>query len=185
MIIVIEGIPGSGKTSLQKHLSKELGLFSIPEVLIKKQTKNIPNARMQQQKWFWENDMRKIELALKKKKAVLDRNYVSTLGYNWSIPDNEPLYKKLLNLYIKNINKIKKPDCYIYLDVPVKLSLKRKNRLNSKTDEWTDKKFLINYKKFYNFFFSSLEKEIQIIRVDASLPMKDIIIYTIKRLKQL
>jgi thymidylate kinase len=87
MIIVIEGIPGAGKTTVTSKLEQELGAVIIPEI-IEAKIDYTKLSVIEEEEFFLKNDIKKSKLAErahgKNEIIVIDRHYVSTLAYNYA-----------------------------------------------------------------------------------------------------
>ncbi|MCW5197779.1 dTMP kinase [Buchnera aphidicola] len=172
--IVIEGLEGSGKTTACKIIKNFLFLNNIKKVIIVRQPgstsisekirKIIKNnnkkeklnkfselfllysARIQLMKNI-------IKPALKKGKWIIsDRHNLSSIAYQGGGRGIDQSLIKILN---NIINKISKPDLTIFLDVKLKIGLKRAFlRSNFDRIEQQSKNFFLKVKKYYLKFLS-------------------------------
>jgi len=145
-LVIFEGLPGTGKTTLIHQLSKELNLPKIEEILDQNLDKISPKkTRGFSQKFFFHSDRLKYSLAKKtdKKKIVLiDRGIFSTWAYNICLNDKNILRQAENNA--KSIIKKYGSDCiYVYIKISAKLSLIRKTKkANDPLDTWSFKENL-------------------------------------------
>jgi dTMP kinase len=151
MFIVVEGIDGSGKTTLAKFLAEK-----IPNsVLLKEDTK-----RLEAMKQFPEiaymlfenfciervNYSKYIDKLLNAGYVVIsDRYYPSTICYQLESCENVDC-KKLVDIYNKYSPQWRKPDLVLIPSVPFAICLKR---IRARGEE-VDVKFLRKVKKCYN-----------------------------------
>ncbi len=179
MLIAIEGIDGSGKTTVAKYLRDKLGEMGYPVVLLREPTdsewgkklKNTYNSRLtpeeeldlflKDRKFDAENN---IIPALKDNKIVImDRYYFSTIAYQGATGFDLD--------YLRKINEeiAPKPDLLFILDLPPEKGISRIIKRGDQPNEFEN----INYLKRVREIFLSIEDA---IIIDAS---KDI--ETIKR----
>lgn len=162
MIIVLEGMPGSGKTTISELLKKKYSFGKVPQIIFRKQ-KTMDNNPYHQNPYFISEEL-KCHLARKLEKThpcvVMDRNYISSLAFNYAVNDKEhhSSFQLSLQWYIDNINsKLIYPTKYIYLKTPLKYCFSRKGRQPDIKSPWTDPKSLKKMKYFYENIFPLME----------------------------
>lgn len=159
-LVVLEGLPGSGKTSHLKYLSQH-SYKTIKEISLK-----IP--KRIDEKFFLQNDLEKYRKVPSRGLVIMDRNYVSTLSYNFSrLLDGDFTFFRVLKWYLfsRSHGFIWQPYYYIYIRTPVAHSLKRKKRATAHKI-WADPVKLRMMELFYNTFFLLIERRVK--RIDGS-----------------
>ncbi len=159
-LIVLEGLPGSGKTSHLKYLSRRSDKV-IHEIQLK-----VPKKASEE--FFLQNDLEKYRKVPQKGLIIMDRNYVSTLSYNFSkLLDLDFTFFKVLGWYLssKNQGLMWQPSFYIYIKTPVSRSLKRKKRA-APHEIWSNPAKLKMMRFFYDAFFLLMERRVK--RIDGS-----------------
>jgi len=162
MLIVIEGIDGSGKTFIAQKLVKYLENKGYKVFLTKEPTegptgKLIKNLLESEHKIdeIWGKIMallfaadryyHQIEISQKEKEGYIiisDRYYHSTFAYQLSYPNMD------INWVMEMHKYLKKPDYVFILDVPVEIALERiKNR--EKKNIYENKEFLEKIRERY------------------------------------
>lgn len=82
-IIILEGLPGVGKSSILEHLKSEQ--FTCIDEILDGNARKIQNGTVEHQDYFLRNDTLKVERALMSQGVVIiDRGPLSTLAYNLS-----------------------------------------------------------------------------------------------------
>ncbi len=168
MIIVVEGLPGCGKTTLinmLKKLKKRLNIISET----KEPASLLNKSFLEKQKFFLQNDFKKMENAPKGAINLFDRGYLSTLAFTYSwlkfFNKTKEDYNVIFNLY-KRFSL--KPSMYIMIDCSVKRSIKNQILRDSSLHPfWGNKIFIKNIKHYYEYFFNNIEKDVPIVRIDS------------------
>lgn len=162
-IFIFEGLPGSGKTSLIRDLSKDLGCFKVGEIIDTMGKEISPKIKgLSGQSFFFDNDFRKYSLAQKMSSqgacVLMDRGYLSTIAYNLCFKD-EGHRRKILILEKDLKKKYSSRDFfYIYLALGVDISLKRKKILKGNENNlWSFRENLITISNFYESRMSKLK----------------------------
>ena len=176
--IVVEGLPGCGKTSITKHISKSFGLFYFPEHVFPDQLLGSMREKLEDSEeiylYHWETKS-KLQKMLNCG-FVSDRNHLTTLAYNYAKSKfkKDARYFNNVFLWYKKVIKnglLIEPDCYILLNIPPNFCNIRKNRVEGKL-LWSKVKMLNCSLEFYSNFeeiiFSNLVRKPLVFRVDAT-----------------
>jgi thymidylate kinase len=161
-LVVLEGLPGSGKTSLLDLLRHEF--FCVPEIL--------PSfSGATRQKDFLRHDFAKLRAGRASGIAALvDRGYASTLAWNYArlVIDGAIDYYDLLGYASKCWGRPEhRPDLYIIIDVDPATSLARKNRPVVEGDLWTRQEYLAASSLFYEHYFTVVEPQVPCLRISG------------------
>ncbi len=182
-IIIFEGLPGSGKTTLINQLSEEFEISKVGEIIDKRfheispeKSKGLP------QNFFLQSDKLKYFSAKKlskNKPCLVDRGIFSTIAYNLCIKNKTKLSKKDYRPILKKYDL----DCiYVYIKISSELSIKRKNKkMNEVLDLWSFKKNLKKINKFYDETFSKMDN---VIIFEGSIEYDSLYNQIKKRLKE-
>lgn len=180
-VYVLEGLPGSGKTSIANRLTARKNLLVLPQILPKEpkfdQTMPI-NFYLKSE----ELKTQKIEAAYKQN-YILDRYYVSTMAFYWARDELKGTkeYLKVFNWYKKSMEngKIVKPFVTFLIKTPIGESLKRKNRRpsNDLKNLWLNKKFLALVNDYYDYFYQAIEPRSTLVILDGLLPLERSFLY--------
>jgi len=196
MLIILEGLPGSGKTTLAKRLSRKLKGVLIPQIILRfpRNYKNFSISK--KERFFMKNDLEKYKKASKalknKQWVIMDRGIFSTLAYNYALTRLKKgnTYESVLNWYKKYEKNFTAPQIIFLLKVSLKTSLRRKNRLLSKTFVrnllWTNINFLKELEIFYQNLLPKLGKRnIKIIRINANQSLKKVLQNILKKIRNI
>lgn len=145
-LLVLEGLPGAGKTTLKNLFGNEPDYEVVDQIL--------PNDPQDDKDltvdYILNSDELKTSIFGKSQKSnvILDRYYVSTLAYNWSYDQifKTNTYEKVLKWYKACLKerKLIKPFCTFFIKVPIEYAFMRKNRQPDKkaTNPWIRRDFL-------------------------------------------
>lgn len=172
MIVYVEGIPASGKTSVIQALSTQYSAIvaGIPEYIDAALGKQAETSH--DQGYFMRNDELKWLSAIKSSKKInlVDRGHLSTLIYNLAEYKFNN-YTKGLDAYVwyKNIvlknNRL--PNRYILLRNTPSISLSRRKELYDSRNMW-DKEEVLDYcNRMYLELISEFESQIPITVIET------------------
>lgn len=178
MLIILEGLPGVGKTTIAKKLAKKFKGILILQIFTKFPQNYINFPPDKKERFFMKNDLEKYKKAsevLKRKELVImDRGVFSTLVYNYAFTQFKKtnIYEKILNWYKKNKNTFNLPQIIFLLETSIENSLKRKGRLIPKKSEknslWVNPYFLKKMEIFYkDELIKFKNRNIQIIKINS------------------
>ena len=183
MLIILEGLPGAGKTTLGKRLARKFGGVLIPQIILPFPKNYKQLASYAKEQFFMKNDLQKYKKArqcLKNKKLVImDRGIFSTIAYNYALTrlKQSNTYKKVMEFYKKNRKIFNLPQIIVYLNVSILNSLRRKKRLPPKKTEeaslWVNPYFLKEMKNFYHKFLPKFKnRNIHIMAINSIKPLE-------------
>lgn len=185
--IVLEGLDGSGKSSLAKALANQGDsvffeptrstaegleirgiLSSEPEITVEINRTLLKLFRIDRL-WNLENQ---IKPGLKNGRVVLDRYFFSTAAYQGLDQEH------CLNIVEEYLNdkEVLQPDLVLYLDVSVEQSLSRLSTRNTTRDVYEKKENLEKIKKNYMNIWQRFAPEINLRVIDASKTMSEILV---------
>jgi thymidylate kinase len=169
LIFTLEGIPGSGKTSILDSC-RDREIECIDQIL------PVEPKSEQPVEYFLESEELKTLSVLQsnRKISLLDRYYVSTLAYYWASDKitGSCIYSKVLSWYQKAINSgaIIKPFTVFLIHTPIDKSFIRKNRqadINS-GNMWLSPDFLNYCEEYNNYFYTHIEPHTNTVSIDGS-----------------
>ncbi len=172
MIVVCEGLSCCGKTTLIEGCSVS-GVVAVR----KKLPRYIENPRVE---LFLQHDESKLHAAMEAsstgKMALVDRGYLSTLVFYSAMADITPnfspwlVYRWLLQSLGASFFR---PDHYIFIDIPVALSLERALKvrpLDDKANVWLQAPNRVLY--WYERLFATIEHGVPVHSLDATQPVE-------------
>lgn len=179
MLIILEGLPGAGKTTFARKLARKFKGILIPQIIMKFPQNYINFPGGKKERFFMKNDLEKYKKAsgaLKRKKiAIMDRGVFSTLAYNYASTQFKKtnIYEKILNWYKKNKNTFELPQIIFLLETSVENSLKRKRRSIPKRSEknllWTSPYFLKKMEIFYKNWLNKFKNiSVRIVKINSN-----------------
>lgn len=170
-VIVLEGLPGAGKSTILRMLEKDYHCVS--------ELSNSDQLVDTSESDYMSYDLAKIKSARNSGKlAFVDRGYPSTLAWNHAlmVVNGESEYYSLLSrLEVAKREGHVSPDLYVYLTISPELSLSRKLRKASQADIWTQKKYLEVTAKYYPAYFYAIEPDVPLVTIDGTLAIEEII----------
>jgi len=192
-VIVFEGLPGTGKTTISQIIAKKLNFIYFPEhIFIKKlfllnNILNYDSAKIYLTHW----EVKYKISNLFKKPVIFDRNHLTALSYNYAkskILKDKRYFDEVIKWYNSKIkrNIIKEPDLYFILDIPPKLCNLRKGREEKENELWSQLKALRHSRYFYKNFELILKidkRKTKIIYLDSRRPLDQLIKNILKYIK--
>jgi thymidylate kinase len=170
MIVVFEGLPGCGKSSIARDVAKKIqNCIVMPEVSELAAAKGFEvadRASIGTETWFltqyYTRGTEAKRLRAEGKTVIEDRNYASSLAFGFAnfVASNNPSIFMHFPSYIVNkaVGTLVEPDAYIFFKIPVSESVKRQDsREELKTGNVA---VLKDCARFYRVFFTILEPEV-------------------------
>lgn len=170
MIIVLEGITCSGKTTYFELLKKDYPEFVfMPEVATILARKGYEIAERTSEETekkiieaYIENHIEAVEQSKKGKICVFDRNYISALTYSYVRWIQSGFTDGIIKMQAEKIQELKKeydaPDYYIHLMVGASTAVSRTYKRNDPSIATNlDPTFLTLMEKFYSQIMHNLE----------------------------
>lgn len=194
-LVVLEGISGAGKTTLAKLLKQRENNVDTVNIKISKLLENVEINNYidySNTKYYLllENLKTIIFEDSKKDFVIYERYYLSSLAHAYAMSKMNGMkknYEDILKWYKTNIgDKIVKPDVYILLEIPTKLSIDRiKNRDDNTivNDVWIDTEYMEICENYKLKFINKYEKEVPVYRIDGTQKIEKIYNEVIKILK--
>lgn len=183
-LIVFEGLPGSGKTSVLKAVGSQLAgsVVIIPELLtpIDPLTEDDFHA-------FLANDENKYSRFLSgTTHAVMDRGYPSTLNWDYVLLQEGKLnhYDEKIRWYFKEISKkLIFPTAYFYFSIAIETSMARKRLPDRGNLSWSRPDYLAIAANYYLRFFSTVEPQVPVVFIDANDALEEVISRVIDKME--
>jgi len=169
-IIVLEGLPASGKTTLANYLVQKYQFSKINESLGRLSEKNITD---DQEEIFLETLEKYQKAARSIKTCMIDRGVPSMICWDFCA---EKLgyaknYQEKVTWVEEAIQKgeLYEPDLYVYIGIDPEDSLKRRERPQTDIDVWSGYKGMAYAKLFYDDYFSSKSN---VVNIDGTLDIE-------------
>ncbi|WP_337861215.1 dTMP kinase, partial [Ferroplasma sp.] len=193
MFITVEGIDGSGKTTLVNSLKAKLDMFHFTREPTDKfefaKLKTLSNQYNSFYNFFlFTYDRLEHQEEINQYEYVLcDRYIVSSIAYEGPMLEKFFGSKEETIKWMMNVSKMLKiPDAIIYLDVSLPVALKRikdgRKGLNFRGKQLSkleDPDNLDTIKKYYDYFFDRIDifvqKEVKILKIDANQSQSNVI----------
>ena len=175
--VVIEGLPGAGKTELAKQLAASLKLPLIPEFVV---FEGDLWKQFELKKPFYRaNDELKESVAsyLEEPLVIFDRHYPGTLAFAHALdatpgiePPDAENYESELQWYRQCLrdHRLSTPDCVLILDIDPLTSLRRQPRAKAFDPAFGNVEFLNALRTYYRSFYATIESNVQMHWIDAS-----------------
>jgi thymidylate kinase len=199
IIIVFEGLPGCGKSSIAKEVEKNISniviMPELSEIAALKGFEVADRASIGTETWFltqyYTRGTEAKRLKEEGKTIIMDRNYASSLAFGFAnfVASNNPSLFMHFPSYIVNkaAGTLVKPDAYIFFKIPVSESVKRMDSREDLKEELRTNsvQVLQDCERFYKAFFTILEPEVPFYEVDATKPKKAVLADVLRILEEL
>lgn len=172
-ILVLEGVPASGKTSLANLLRDDYGALKVNE------STGRPARHSGNQRAIFQETVERYSWARESSGlVVIDRGYPSLLAWDYCRERTEYEFeysRKLLWIRAALADgSLFEPFQYVYLRVTVKTSFQRRPRPHLQSDAWSDQRGVRLCIEYYNRFFSRPAQQSRTISVDGNQSTKRI-----------
>jgi len=199
MIIVFEGLPGCGKSSIAREVVKKVQncviMPEVSELAASKGFEVADRASIGTETWFltqyYTRGTEAKRLREEGKTVIEDRNYASSLAFGFAnfVASNNPSIFMHFPSYIVNkaVGTLVKPDAYIFFKIPVSESVKRQDSREELREELrtSDINVLRDCERFYRVFFTILEPEVLLYEIDATRPKESVLEDVLRILEEL
>ncbi len=189
LIVAFEGLPGCGKSSIAREVAERLqGCVVQPEVSETAAQGGFEVAdrtSIGTESWFltqYHTRGKEAEgLRDEGKLVIQDRNYASGLAFGFAnfVASENPGFFLHFTGYVMNkaLGTLIKPDAYVFFEIPVPESVRRQDSREEMREELRtgSSQVLRQCERFYRAFFSILEPEVPIHRVDATRPKDEVL----------
>ncbi|MBL7169970.1 MAG: deoxynucleoside kinase [Candidatus Aenigmarchaeota archaeon] len=186
-IITFIGIPGSGKSSVAREMSKRLKngvlMEEIAETAANKGFEVADRASIGTETWFltqyYTRGAEAQKLVNEGKIVIMDGNYANSLAFGFAnfVNSNNPSFFMHFPSYIVNkaVGTLVNPDVYIVFKISLEESVKRQEKRGREELKTKSVQVIKDVDRFYKLFFSILEPEIPVFEVDAEQPFEEVI----------
>ena len=184
MIVVFEGLPGCGKSSIARDVAKKIQncvvMPEVSELAAAKGFEVADRASIGTETWFltqyYTRGTEAKRLRAEGKTVIEDRNYASSLAFGFAnfVASNNPSIFMHFPSYIVNkaVGTLVEPDAYIFFKIPVSESVKRQDSREELREELKTGNVTVlkDCARFYRVFFTILEPEVPLYEIDATRP---------------
>jgi len=191
LLVSIEGVDGSGKTSLvesleafgyqkfieiPKHIDSrvaeqdELG-YKIRKKL-RENNSDSEEFRIEMAYLFTEYRLqyqRRLYLALEESNVIIDRGILSTMVYGYS--KNEEANSIIANTNLSTM----KPDVTIYLDIDKDTAIQRLKARGGQSEVYKSADVIVKNIEYFNLFIDKYREELNIVKVNAMEDKKTVL----------
>lgn len=178
-IFVLEGLPGSGKTTIIKFFEKDDDFCAINEVLPCDPGYDSPPNR----DYFTRSDVLKTEKITNSqaRNYLLDRYFISTLAFNWALDKTYKTseYERVFAWYEDGIKKgrLLIPTLTFIIELSGQRSFVRKRRGATEDSDipWHNSKFVEYFKEYYDIYFQEVSPRERALRIKGTETCENII----------
>jgi len=184
MIVVFEGLPGCGKSSIARDVAKKIQncvvMPEVSELAAAKGFEVADRASIGTETWFltqyYTRGTEAKRLRAEGKTVIEDRNYASSLAFGFAnfVASNNPSIFMHFPSYIVNkaVGTLVEPDAYSFFKIPVSESVKRQDSREELREELKTGNVTVlkDCARFYRVFFTILEPEVPLYEIDATRP---------------
>ncbi len=199
LIVAFEGLPGCGKSSIAGMVAERLeGCIVQPEVSESAAQRGLQVAdrtSIGTEAWFltqyYNRNVEADRLREEGRLVIQDRNYASGLAFGLAnfVESGNPGFFIHFPSYIMNkaMGTLVEPDAYVFFEIPVVESVGRQEGREEMREELrTGSVDVLGLcERFYGVFFSVLEPEVPVFRVDARRPREEVLAEVLKIIKDL
>lgn len=172
-VLVLEGVPASGKTSLANRLRDTYGAIKVNESL------GVPAANSGNQKAIFRETVERYTYARSQTGlVVIDRGYPSLLAWDYCRErtgfsrDYSEKFKWVQQALAAG--ELFEPFFYIYLYGSTDVSFQRRPRQPLTADAWSDQRGVEDCIIYYDWFFSQLDRKDDTLHFDCLRTNEDI-----------
>lgn len=175
MILILEGLPASGKTSLANILQEKYGFLTVNESLGYLSGVCLSD----DQSAIFQETLDKYRLAKDSNELVIiDRGYPSLLAWDHCAEKLQTAYHlkekvKWVEMALRN-GILFEPDLYLYLMITSQLSLKRRPRRETLEDVWSGEIGMNYCSDYYHSFFKKYPHPDRVLKVDGMQSLSEI-----------
>jgi thymidylate kinase len=181
-LIVLEGLPGGGKSTISKMAKENLNILNLSNVY----DQSLRNSWMMFSSYFSQmNEIIKCNIAQRyfDKTFLFERNYLTVLGYSYL--KSEEMYQNTLTWYLKHRNRdLIAPRAYIFLNISPEKSLTRRKPRPLCDPLWLDSNCLKRFQSFYHDFLVRFEPHVKVYHIDALQPVAHVWLELLEILKK-
>lgn len=167
-VVVLEGIPGAGKTTVTHMLSSDPAVETVPQILPR------DPGSMRPVSYYQRSDILKTRRirACRAPMCVLDRYVYSTLSYYWAHDQRYGTrhYPALVAWYRRALSNgsLIRPDVICVLDISPRVSQRRCRHRRRYDSPWTDSRFLGYVREYYQTELPVVEPRVARVVIRAA-----------------
>ena len=186
-MIVLEGIPGGGKTSIFTELQNRMpwSFNFIPEIIVSFNPLEDYDVEM-----VLENDRQKYKIAAKSNlPVIMDRSYVSSINWDYVLMKQKKrnnFKKKFSSLSALKLNgDIRPADYYLFFNISPRISIERKKLPKRSGLAWSTESSLTIAITYYFEYFREIEPKSKLLTIDASQNSNIVFFHTVSLLEKI